>query len=75
MEDLQKAIRCAQIMGCDKVRVFAGTRVADPATVYQMIADTLGEMSKLAEREKSLPAAGERRFAEHRHRRVNSPTS
>ena len=39
-------------MGCDKVRVFAGTRVADPATVYQMIADTLGEMSKVAEKEK-----------------------
>ena len=52
LEDFQKAIRCAHIMGCDKVRVFAGTRVADPATVYQMIADTLGEMSKLAEKEK-----------------------
>ena len=32
MEDFQKAIRCAHIMGCDKVRVFAGTRVADPGT-------------------------------------------
>lgn len=52
MEDLQKAIRCAHIMGCDKVRVFAGARVADPTTVYQTIADTLGEMSKLAEKEK-----------------------
>ncbi|MCX6630609.1 MAG: TIM barrel protein [Candidatus Solibacter sp.] len=51
-DDLQKAIRCAHIMGCDKVRVFAGSRVADPTTVYQTIADTLGEMSKLAEKEK-----------------------
>src|ERR1035441_7774496 len=33
-------------------RVFAGTRVADPTTVYQRIADTLGEMSQLAEKEK-----------------------
>jgi L-ribulose-5-phosphate 3-epimerase len=50
--DFEKMIRCAHIMGCDKVRVFAGTRVADPTTVYQRIADTLGEMSKLAEKEK-----------------------
>src|SRR5580700_8201693 len=52
MGDLQKAIRCAQIMGCDKVRVFTGTRVDDPKTMYQQIADTLGEMAKTAEREK-----------------------
>ena len=51
-EDFQKAIRCAHIMGCDKVRVFAGTRVADPGTLYPMIADTLGELSKLAEKER-----------------------
>ena len=52
LEDSQTAIRCAHIMGCDKVRVFAGTRVADPTTIYQRIADKLGELSKLAEREK-----------------------
>ena len=51
-EDLQKAIRCAQIMGCDKVRVFTGTRVEKPETVYQQVADIIGEMSKTAEREK-----------------------
>jgi sugar phosphate isomerase/epimerase len=51
-EDFQKAIRCAHIMGCDKVRVFAGTRVADPGTLHPMIADTLGELSKLAEKER-----------------------
>ncbi|HMC60932.1 MAG TPA: sugar phosphate isomerase/epimerase family protein [Candidatus Solibacter sp.] len=52
MEDLQKAIRCTQIMGADKLRVFAGARVEDPKTMYQQIADALGEMSKVAEREK-----------------------
>ena len=52
MGDLQKAIRCAQIMGCDKVRVFTGTRVDDPNSMYQQIADTLGAMAKTAEREK-----------------------
>jgi sugar phosphate isomerase/epimerase len=52
MEDFHKAIRCAQIMGCDKVRVFAGTRVADAPSTFQMVADVLGGMSKMAEREK-----------------------
>jgi sugar phosphate isomerase/epimerase len=52
IEDAQLAIRCAHIMGCDKVRVFAGTRVEDPKTMYPRIADALGELSKLAEREK-----------------------
>jgi len=51
-EDLQKAIRCAQIMGCDRVRVFTGSRVQDPQTAYSLVADTIGEMSKTAEREK-----------------------
>jgi len=52
MDDLQKAIRCAQIMGCDKVRVFTGTRVDEPKTMHRQIADTLGGMAKTAEREK-----------------------
>ncbi|MEO8595958.1 MAG: TIM barrel protein [Candidatus Solibacter sp.] len=52
MEDLGKAIRCAHIMGCDKLRVFTGNRVAEPAAQFQLIADTVGEMSKVAEKEK-----------------------
>jgi sugar phosphate isomerase/epimerase len=51
MEDAQKAVRCAQIMGCDKVRVFSGSRVAEPPTMYPRIADMLGEVSRLGERE------------------------
>jgi sugar phosphate isomerase/epimerase len=52
MDDLGKAVRCAQIMGCDKVRVFTGSRIAQPETVYQRVVDTVGEMSLTAEREK-----------------------
>jgi sugar phosphate isomerase/epimerase len=51
-EDTLKALHCAQVMGCDKVRVFAGTRVTDPKAVYQQVADTIGELSKLAEQER-----------------------
>lgn len=53
IDDLKKAIRCAHIMGCDKVRVFAGTRVADVKSVYSRIAETLGgEMAAVCEKEK-----------------------
>jgi len=52
MEDLRKAIRCAQIMGCDKVRVFTGSRTADPASLYPRIAETIGAMGEVAQKEK-----------------------
>ncbi len=48
---LLKGIRCAQIMGCDKLRVFTGTRIANPPDMYQRIAETIGEMAVLAEKE------------------------
>jgi L-ribulose-5-phosphate 3-epimerase len=53
MDDLHKAIRCAQIMGCDKLRVFTGSRVAEPESVYPRISETIGsEMAAVAEKEK-----------------------
>jgi sugar phosphate isomerase/epimerase len=52
MDDLQMAIQCAHIMGCDKVRVFTGTRVDDPAPLYRRIAETIGDMARTAEKEK-----------------------
>jgi len=53
MEDLHKAIRCAQIMGCDKVRVFTGSRLEAPQSMYARIAETIGsEMAAVAEKEK-----------------------
>ena len=52
MEDFEKAIHCAQWMGCDKVRVFTGTRLADPRSAFQQVADVLGPMVTAAEKEK-----------------------
>jgi len=52
MQDLQKAIRCAQIMGCDKVRIFAGTRTQDPAALFPRIAEVIGAMGEVAQKEK-----------------------
>jgi sugar phosphate isomerase/epimerase len=52
-EDLRKAINCAHIMGCDKVRVFTGTRVEQPQTIFPRIAETIGsEFAAIAEKEK-----------------------
>ena len=52
MEDLQKALHCAQWMGCDKVRVFTGDRLADPRSAFAQIADVIGPMALAAEKEK-----------------------
>ena len=52
MDDLEKALRCAQIMGADKLLIFAGTRGADPAATFQQTADTLMGMAAEAEKQK-----------------------
>jgi hypothetical protein len=54
IEDLRKAIRCAQVMGTDKIRIFTGSRVADPKAMHQRIANELGEMALIAAREKTV---------------------
>ena len=52
MGDLAKAIRCAHLMGCDKVRVFTGSRVENPAGAFPRVAEVLGEMALAAGKEK-----------------------
>ena len=52
MDNLRKAIAAAHILGVDKVRVFAGTRVAEPERMYPRIAEVLGEMGFVAGKEK-----------------------
>jgi len=52
MEDLQKAAHCAQIMGCDKVRIFTGTRTENPPALFPRIAEVIGAMGEVAQKEK-----------------------
>ena len=52
MDDLSKAIRCAQWMGCDKLRVFTGNRVADARSTFPQVAEVIGEMALVAGKEK-----------------------
>lgn len=51
-EALRKAIRNAQLLGVDRLRVFTFARVAEPHRVEQRVADVLGELERIASREK-----------------------
>jgi L-ribulose-5-phosphate 3-epimerase len=52
LEDLHKALNAAQILGVDKLRIFTGTRAADPEAVFPRIAEIIGEMAFVAEKAK-----------------------
>ena len=52
MDDLQKPLRCAQVMGADKIRILGGARDADPSAIFQRIADALTEMAAECEKQK-----------------------
>jgi sugar phosphate isomerase/epimerase len=51
-EDVKQGIHAAQILGVDKMRVFTFSRVEDPSKVEQRVADVLGELALIAEKEK-----------------------
>jgi hypothetical protein len=48
MEDLDKALRCAEIFGVRKIRVFTFSRVADPPALFPKIVPVLQEMAAVA---------------------------
>lgn len=51
-EDVEQAVNAAVILGCDKIRVFTGSRVADPKTMYARIAETVKELEPIAAKKK-----------------------
>ena len=51
MDDLRTAIRNCHILGVDLLRIFTGSRVAEPEKMYPRIVDVLGEMSEAAGKE------------------------
>ncbi len=51
-DDLANALLAANILGTDKVRVFTGTRVANPETTYKLIVQTMEEFIPMAEKAK-----------------------
>lgn len=52
MEDLQRAIRAAKILGTDKIRIFTFSRVEEPARLMPRVAEILEPMVALAGKEK-----------------------
>ena len=50
MEELHKSIRCCHALDCTLLRVFSFSRIVQPATLYQRIADIIGEMATVAEK-------------------------
>jgi sugar phosphate isomerase/epimerase len=51
-EDVETALRAANILGVDKVRVFTGARVEHPETSYKLVAQTIEELLPMAEKAK-----------------------
>ena len=52
MEELKRAINASQHLGVDILRVFAFFRVEDPMALMPRVADIMGPMVELAEKEK-----------------------
>jgi len=52
MEDLKKGLHAAHILGVDKLRIFTGTRAADPKAFFPRIAEIIEEMAFVAGKEK-----------------------
>jgi sugar phosphate isomerase/epimerase len=50
-EDFQRAFHNCHVLGVDKMRVFTFLRVAEPRTVFQQVADVIGEMAAMAAKE------------------------
>ena len=48
-----RAVTAANILGVDKIRVFTGTRVANPETTYPLIVQTMEELTPIAEKARS----------------------
>ncbi len=50
-EDFQQAFHAAHLLGTDKIRVFTFLRTAEPSKLNQQIADVIGEMAEMADKE------------------------
>jgi len=52
VQELRKAIDAAHILGADKIRVFTFARVAEPEPLMPRLAEIVGELARIAEKEK-----------------------
>jgi sugar phosphate isomerase/epimerase len=51
LADLRQGIRASQLFDCPRVRIFTFSRVAEPESIFPRIADVIGEMAAVAEKD------------------------
>src|SRR5258708_2214226 len=51
LKDLRQGIRASQVFGCPMLRIFTFSRVAEPESIYPRIAEIIGEMAVVAEKD------------------------
>jgi L-ribulose-5-phosphate 3-epimerase len=51
MEDLRLGIRASHVFECPQLRIFTFTRVEDPESLFPRIADVIGELAVVAEKD------------------------
>ena len=51
LEDLRQGIRASHTFDCSLVRIFTFTRLAEPESVFPRIAEIIGEMASIADKE------------------------
>ena len=51
LKDLRQGILASQVFGCPMLRIFTFARVAEPESIYPRIAEVIGEMAVIAEKD------------------------
>lgn len=51
LDDLRQGIRASQVFDCSLVRIFTFSRVAEPESLFPRIAEIVGEMAAIADKE------------------------
>jgi len=51
IEDLRQGMRAGQVFDCSLVRIFTFTRVEDPESLFPRIAEVIGELAAVADKE------------------------
>ena len=51
LEELRQGIRASQAFDCPRVRIFSFSRVAEPESIFPRIAEVIGELAVVAEKE------------------------
>lgn len=51
LDDLRQGIRASQVFNCSLVRIFTFTRTAEPESLFPRIAEIIGEMAAIADKE------------------------